>query len=207
MTENNIGPYAAVNINDTTRSDPDFADLPTEKVSKFQVCSSGKMGSRVCEKSEINPAQARFPFCIVWTPLPLITWLLPFIGHTGIAMSDGIIHDFAGPYTIGIDDLAFGETHKYVRLDIEDTNKYDRAVEKADQIYEQMMHNLFCNNCHSHVARVLNKYNYQGRSNHTMIGVWWLTITRSKYVSWGHLIMTYIGIIVILSVFLLIKYL
>jgi len=27
-------------------------------------------------------------------------------------MSDGVIHDFAGPYTIGIDDLAFGETHK-----------------------------------------------------------------------------------------------
>ena len=48
----------------------------------------------------------------MWTPLPLITWILPFIGHTGIGMSDGIIHDFAGPYTIGIDELAFGETHK-----------------------------------------------------------------------------------------------
>lgn len=24
------------------------------------------------------------PFSIVWTPLPLITWILPFIGHTGI---------------------------------------------------------------------------------------------------------------------------
>lgn len=61
---------------------------------------------------EIDPERARFPFCIVWTPLPLISWFLPFIGHTGIAMSDGVIHDFAGPYTIGIDDLAFGETHK-----------------------------------------------------------------------------------------------
>lgn len=26
----------------------------------------------------------RFPFCIVWTPLPLISWFLPIIGHTGI---------------------------------------------------------------------------------------------------------------------------
>lgn len=33
---------------------------------------------------EINPAYERYPYCIVWTTLPLISWLLPFIGHTGI---------------------------------------------------------------------------------------------------------------------------
>jgi hypothetical protein len=60
----------------------------------------------------IDEDNDRFPFCIVWTPLPLISWIFPFIGHTGIAMSDGIIHDFSGPYTITIDDLAFGRTHK-----------------------------------------------------------------------------------------------
>jgi hypothetical protein len=64
------------------------------------------------EEAVIEPSKARFPFCIVWTPLPGLTWLLPFIGHTGIAMSDGVIYDFAGPYTISIDDLSFGETHK-----------------------------------------------------------------------------------------------
>ena len=42
----------------------------------------------------------------------MITWFLPFIGHTGIANSEGIIHDFAGPYTITVDDFAFGETHR-----------------------------------------------------------------------------------------------
>jgi hypothetical protein len=26
----------------------------------------------------------RYPFCIVWTPLPLISWIIPIIGHTGI---------------------------------------------------------------------------------------------------------------------------
>jgi transmembrane protein 222 len=63
-------------------------------------------------EAKIDPEQARFPYCIVWTPLPCISWFLPFIGHTGIAMSDGIIHDFAGPYYIQIDDLSFGKTHK-----------------------------------------------------------------------------------------------
>ena len=62
--------------------------------------------------SKVNPARARFPFSIVWTPLPLITWLIPLIGHTGIGMSNGVIHDFAGPYYISVDDLAFGEAHK-----------------------------------------------------------------------------------------------
>lgn len=38
----------------------------------------------------------RFPFCLVWTPIPLITWLFPFVGHMGIATSEGIIRDFAG---------------------------------------------------------------------------------------------------------------
>jgi len=34
--------------------------------------------------------------------LPLISNLLPWIGHTGIGDSRGRIHDFAGPYTIGV---------------------------------------------------------------------------------------------------------
>lgn len=32
----------------------------------------------------LDKANNRFPFCIVWTPLPVITWILPFFGHTGI---------------------------------------------------------------------------------------------------------------------------
>ena len=35
----------------------------------------------------------RFPLCR-WSPIPLITWFLPFIGHTGIADSSGVIYDF-----------------------------------------------------------------------------------------------------------------
>ena len=25
-----------------------------------------------------------FPCCIVWTPLPILAWLFPIIGHAGI---------------------------------------------------------------------------------------------------------------------------
>ena len=80
--------------------------------------STSASTERKIEVAEMNPAEARFPLCITWTPLPLISWFLPMIGHTGICGADGIIYDFAGPYYISKDDFAFGETHKYVVLDI-----------------------------------------------------------------------------------------
>lgn len=39
----------------------------------------------------VDAKKNRFPFCIVWSPIPVITWLLPFIGHLGIATSDGYV--------------------------------------------------------------------------------------------------------------------
>jgi len=53
--------------------------------------------------------------------LPIITWIIPFIGHTGICMDDGTIHDFAGPYTISVDEFSFGKPLKYVPLKIDVT--------------------------------------------------------------------------------------
>lgn len=117
----NPGPYVVINTHDTTRSEEELSDLPPSGKQPRTKESSGNNANKRAgpitsrfnsNSSEIDAQKARFPFCIVWTPLPLITWLLPFIGHTGIAMSDGVIHDFAGPYTISVDDLAFGETHK-----------------------------------------------------------------------------------------------
>ena len=67
----------------------------------------------------MDPEKARFPLCITWTPLPCISWIIPCIGHTGICGTDGVIYDFAGPFTIGEDEFAFGTTHKYVRLNID----------------------------------------------------------------------------------------
>jgi hypothetical protein len=42
----------------------------------------------------------RFPYSVVFQPLPPLTWLLPFIGHMGICDSHGRVHDFQGPYTV-----------------------------------------------------------------------------------------------------------
>ena len=87
----------------------------------------------------IDVPRSRYPYCIVWTPIPVLTWvvliklsfglkffsrndilamtntlyvnlvcrwLFPFIGHMGIAMSSGVIRDFAGPFYVSVRILA-----------------------------------------------------------------------------------------------------
>ena len=61
----------------------------------------------------LDVARSRFPYAIVWTPLPCISWFLPFIGHMGICDSRGVVYDFAGPYTIGTDNMAFSQPTRF----------------------------------------------------------------------------------------------
>jgi hypothetical protein len=58
----------------------------------------GDQGSLIEDKPEnsfvvspVEPEKNRFPLCLVWSPLPVITWFLPFIGHLGIANSNGFV--------------------------------------------------------------------------------------------------------------------
>jgi len=58
------------------------------------------LSSESNDRIDIN--RVRYPHCIVWTPIPLITWLFPLISHTGIARTDGFIQDFTGPYYVSV---------------------------------------------------------------------------------------------------------
>eukprot|EP00177_Eucheuma_denticulatum_P007314 GFKZ01013313.1.p1 GENE.GFKZ01013313.1~~GFKZ01013313.1.p1 ORF type:complete len:119 (+),score=1.97 GFKZ01013313.1:519-875(+) len=54
---------------------------------------------------------------------------------------------------------------------------YDAAVSQGACEYGRRMHNLFWDNCHSHVAFVLNQLKYDGKTNWNMVRVfqciWW----------------------------------
>ena len=52
----------------------------------YAVDASAARGSR---DAVIDVAAHRFPFCLVWSPIPLLTWFVPFIGHLGLADSKG----------------------------------------------------------------------------------------------------------------------
>jgi len=134
-------------------------------------------------------------FTILWSPLPLITWFIPFIGHTGIADSNGVASDFrgklssahpfgrptiscglnstynaanvflpriVGPYFVGDDGkMAFGNPTRALKIDIGDlpggADRWDQAIAEANSVYRERMHNICCDNCHSHVANALNR--------------------------------------------------
>jgi len=144
----------------------------------------------------------RFPFCIVWTPIPLLTWLLPMIGHVGICTSEGVVHDYAGSNFVGVDDFAFGDPHKYVELEPNlNGDSWNECIRKADDKYSEESYNIIKNNDHSYVAEVLNAAKYKGRTNWGIFDVWKLTVIKSKYINLRYIIRAYSGFIVFIVLY------
>jgi hypothetical protein len=155
------------------------------------------------DDGEIDMKTNRYPYCLVWTPLPLITALFPFIGHTGICTSEGIIHDFSGSCCVTVDDMAFGNPTKYVRLEVPNKTSWNSHIESGDEMYRTQDHNLFCNNCHSHCAYVLNQAGYQ-KGGWNMVNIAFLLVCKGKYTSFSGFIKTYIWFgLIIMAIFLI----
>lgn len=73
-------------------------------------------------------------------------WFLPFIGHMGIAYTSGVIRDFAGPYFVSEDNMAFGWPTKYWMLDPYRAHggpsAFDNSIQLASQEYQGRMVSL-----------------------------------------------------------------
>ena len=142
---------------------------------------------------EIDIARQRYPYAVVWGPLGPLTCCCPCVGHMGIGDSEGRIHDFAGPYSIGVDNfmvseraglswsiasislrslsLQVGTVWRYAQIRGADKDPdWDTAVKQADKKYGGMMHNICCNNCHHHTADALTA---SGRP-HGLLSAWLL---------------------------------
>ncbi|KAJ4454807.1 putative transmembrane protein [Paratrimastix pyriformis] len=118
---------------------------------------------------DFDQKRQRFPLCLTWTTIPFLSWLFPCLGHVGIAGSDGMIRDFQGPFTIGVDNFAFGRVLKYVPLRIQrpdDVERMDQAIFRGSSDYQNENWVIWTNNCHSHVARCLNYMGYQNSKWH-----------------------------------------
>ncbi|XP_069105177.1 transmembrane protein 222-like [Argopecten irradians] len=103
----------------------------------------------------------------------------------GICMTSGVIRDFAGPYYVSEDCMAFGNPTKYWQLDLSKVrngkDNWDKAVHEASEEYKGRMHNLCCDNCHSHVAMALNLMHYNGGSNYNMVYLCFMMLIHGKY--------------------------
>eukprot|EP01032_Pedospumella_encystans_P010245 gene10245-11995_t len=122
--------------------------------------------------------------------------------HTGIGDSQGVIHDFAGPYHINIGSLSFGRTTRYLQLNPDQCHlqDWDMGVKEGCEIYKGRNHNLVLDNCHSHVAKCLNTMGYNRNSTYDMvkIGVWMFFF--GKFVSLGAFVKSYAPFVIIVTI-------
>lgn len=61
---------------------------------------------------------------------------------------------------------------------------WDRGVAEASEIYSHRIHNLFCDNCHSHVARALNLMFYERKSDWNMVVLCFMVFFKAKFVGY-----------------------
>jgi hypothetical protein len=175
-----------------------------EKLTPADSAEEGMSSEVVLNKSAmpVNIKKDFYPMCIVWSPIPLLSWLCPVIGHLGIVTSDGKINDFGGPYFVNRHNsrTAFGAVTKYWPISARELSTdritveaWDRAIEESSCAYDEMMHNLICNNCHSHVARALNNLRFKQVTYWNTVVLICYMIRYGQFVSFGRWLKTYLG--------------
>ncbi|KAI3454136.1 hypothetical protein Pfo_010799 [Paulownia fortunei] len=169
----------------------------------------------------VDPKKATFPCCVVWTPLPVVSWLAPFIGHVGICREDGTILDFSGSNLVNVDDFAFGSVARYLQLDREQccfppniaghkcNQRYvhaeygtaitwDDAMQSSARHFAHKSYNLFTCNCHSFVANCLNRLCYEGSMNWNMVNVAALILFKGKWVDGLSVLRSFLPFVVVI---------
>ncbi|XP_057477293.1 protein REVERSION-TO-ETHYLENE SENSITIVITY1-like [Actinidia eriantha] len=170
---------------------------------------------------EIDPTKAKFPCCLVWTPLPVVSWLAPFIGHVGICREDGTVLDFSGSNFVNVDDFAFGAVARYLQLEREQCcltpnlvghtckhryrhAEYGTAITWDDSLcssmrnFEHKSYNLFTCNCHSFVADCLNRLCYGGTMGWNMVNVAALLLFKGRWVDTLSILRSFLPFAVVL---------
>ncbi|XP_038884143.1 protein RTE1-HOMOLOG [Benincasa hispida] len=173
----------------------------------------------IAQNMKIDPERARFPCCIVWTPLPVISWLVPFIGHIGIGREDGVILDFAGPNFVCVDNFTFGAVARYLQINRDkccisthrseeelrevdhgrEISTWDDALRRSTQEFQHRSYNLLTCNCHSFVANNLNRLGFRiGGWN--VVNLAALIFLKGRWVSKGAVIRTFLPFVVVFNI-------
>lgn len=83
---------------------------------------------------------------------------------------------------------------------------WDQAVNEASEIYKGKVHNLLCDNCHSHVATSLDLMHYQESTNWNMVKLAIFMLIYSKYVSFSGFLKTWLPFLIILTITLVLGF-
>lgn len=171
---------------------------------------------------EIDPNRARFPCCIVWTPLPVLSWFIPFIGHLGICREDGVILDFAGPNYVCVDNFAFGAPTCYFQIGKDQCGytqysaaygnedgyqhdepgrgglTWDETLHKSTQEYQHRSYNILTCNCHSFVANCLNRLKFRA-GGWNVVNLAIFMFLNGRWVSRSSILKSYLPFLIVLG--------
>ena len=165
--------------------------------SSIERAASSELRPVDVELPPVDADRHRYPCCIVWTPIHPITWLCPYVGHVGLCDAEGRVHDFAGPYYIGLDAMAFGWPTRYVQLDCDSMPHWDLSVGRAAQRFERQTYDFLSWNCHAFPAHVLNETGASRDAlarrlgGHTVVGVAARLFFRGRYTGVGRSCLLY----------------
>ena len=100
--------------------------------------------------------------------------------------------------------MSIADPTKYILLkyDSREIAQLDDAIDDAARFYLTQKYNFFTNNCHSFVAKCLNNLKYKGKSNYTMVDVWWMIFTQGRFINWKRFFISYLGLFIFLSIIL-----
>ncbi|XP_078439501.1 protein REVERSION-TO-ETHYLENE SENSITIVITY1-like isoform X2 [Wolffia australiana] len=162
-------------------------------------------GHNLWPLEEIDRKKGKFPCCIVWTPLPIISWLVPYIGHVGICREDGVVLDFSGSNLVAEDGFPYGPVARYLQLDREKccfphnlathsckqpykhaengvAISWDDALRSTSRQFENKFYNIFTCSSYSFVATCLDRLCYSNSLNWNMVNVAALVLWRGRWV-------------------------
>lgn len=103
----------------------------------------------------MNRGSRKLSRSVVWTPIPILSWFCPAIGHVGVCDSYGTVYDFQGSHYVGRGNMLFGRPVQSWKLEISD-DEMNNAIESSYHKYSQINYNFFCSNCHCFAASVLD---------------------------------------------------
>ncbi|XP_059313634.1 protein REVERSION-TO-ETHYLENE SENSITIVITY1-like [Lycium ferocissimum] len=171
---------------------------------------------------EIDPKTEKFPCCLVWAPLPVVSWLAPFVGHVAICREDGAIVEFSRASMIHVGSLIYGDAARYYQLarqqycfprttlaghtcnqhhkhaEFGPGVSWDDAVQLSTRNFEYRNFNLFTCNGLSFFAHCLNRLSYKWSLNWNMVNVGILILFKGQWVNGSAILRSFVPFIVML---------
>lgn len=117
---------------------------------------------------------------VVWSTIPVLSWVLPFAGHIGVTDSHGAPYDFQGSRNVHKGSLLFGRMQERWVVHV-DPDVWDAAIEEVTNEFNQKEYNFLTYNCHYYAAAVLDRVKY--KMPKPLHGKWMDSPTRN--IIWG----------------------